>query len=102
MSVCVGLWLINYPAESGRLECGSEDKEKPQRAIGTMRSQIFVELISDGRWFGACKPLRDYFLLVLYVAEESGKGNTKFLGRKWGQKIPSLWDRRHIFTQNRF
>jgi hypothetical protein len=30
------------------------------------------------------------YLLVLYLAEEFGKGNTKFLGRKWGWKIPSL------------
>jgi hypothetical protein len=42
------------------------------------------------------------FLLALYLAEEFGKGNTKFLGTKWGEKITGLRQGRHIFTQNRF
>jgi len=37
-------------ASEGRMICvGVKKKEKPQRAIGTMHSQLFVEVISDGR-----------------------------------------------------
>jgi hypothetical protein len=35
--------------KAGGRAAGVKKKEKPQRAIGTIHSQLFVEVISDGR-----------------------------------------------------